>query len=239
MHITILGLGPSLDDYTQHVKCLGGRSAYCDEVWGINAVGNVMDVDAVFHMDDLRVQERRAEARPQSNIANMVKWMRTTDTPIVTCNADIPGFESLVEFPLDAVIGDLGECYFNGTTPYAIAHAIWGGATKISMFGCDYSYEHSHHAERGRACVEFWLGIAKQRGIEIALPQNTSLLDAYEGPQALFYGYADGNIMRLKLNDDNRLYTEREQKDLPSAEAVEHRYDHSRPTSKHIEEGKT
>ena len=123
MHITILGLGPSLDDYVYHVKCLGGRSAYCDEVWGINAVGDVLACDRIIHMDDVRVQERRAEARPQSNIANMVKWLRKTSVPVYTCHVE-PGFASLVEYPLNDVIGNLGECYFNGTAAYAIALAI-------------------------------------------------------------------------------------------------------------------
>ncbi len=237
MHITILGLGPSLDDYVYHTKCLGGRSAYCDEVWGINAVGDVLACDRIIHMDDVRVQERRAEARPQSNIANMVKWLRKTSVPVYTCHVE-PGFASLVEYPLNDVIGNLGECYFNGTAAYAIALAIHEGATKISIFGCDYSYEHSHHAERGRACVEFWIGIAKHRGIEIALPRNTSLLDAYEGEQALFYGYSDGHVMTLGM-EDGRLVASSEAKTLPTADEVEEKYNHARPTSKHVEQGMT
>lgn len=238
LHITILGLGPSIDDYTMHVKCLGGRASYCDQVWAINAAGLVMDCDMIFHMDDVRVQEARAKARPKSNIANMIRSLKKTTTPVMTCHVE-PGYKSLREYPLNDVIGDLGECYFNNTAAYAVAYAIWLGATTISIFGCDYSYEHSHHAERGRACVEFWIAIAKARGIKIVLPQNTSLLDAYEGQQALFYGFCDSRTMTLGADDDGRMIATSEEKPLPTADEIEHRYNHARPTSKHVEQGAT
>ena len=232
MHISILGLGPSLDDYTLHVKALGGRSAYCDEVWAVNALGDVMQCDKIFHMDDVRVQEARAEAAPKSNIANMVKWLRKHPGPIYTCHVE-PGYPGLVEYPLEDVINATGEYYFNNTTAYALAYAIHYGATAISIFGCDFSYANSHHAEKGRACMEFWIAIAKQRGIQINLPRNTSLLDAYEGAE--FYGYCDGH--ELFLEDDNgKVRVKMTPKDLPTAAEIEHRYDHKRPTSPHVEE---
>jgi len=62
-HVVILGLGPSLETYVDHVKRLGGRKSLSDEVWGINAVGDVVICDRVFHMDDMRVQEARAKAK--------------------------------------------------------------------------------------------------------------------------------------------------------------------------------
>jgi hypothetical protein len=230
MHITILGLGPSLDDYTLHVKALGGRHAFCNEVWGINALGDVLACDKVFHMDDVRVQMRRAEARPKSNIANMVKWMRTYPGPVYTCRLH-PDFPGLVEYPLEDVINSTGEMYFNNTAAYALAYAIHYGATTISIFGCDYSYEHSHHAEKGRACLEFWIAIAKRRGIKINLPRNTSLLDVYDGEA--FYGYSDGHEVEVS-QDGARFRIKLTDKELPTADEVEAAYDHSKPTSPHV-----
>ena len=83
-HVTILGLGPSLSQYADVCKRLGGRRAFSDEVWGINALGDIFMCDRIFHMDDVRVQEQRAKAAPQSNIARMVEWLKTTTTPVVT-----------------------------------------------------------------------------------------------------------------------------------------------------------
>ena len=231
MHVTILGLGPSLDDYSLHVKSLGGRSAFCDEVWAINALGDVYACDKIFHMDDVRVQERRAEAKPQSNIANMVRWLKTHPGPIYT-SYNHPDYPGLVDYPLAEVIQKTGETYFNSTAAYALAYAIAYGATTISIFGCDFSYEHSHHAEKGRGCLEFWIAMAKTKGIKINLPRNTALMDVYDGTE--FYGYCDGHTVTID-EKNGKVNVSLEAKDLPTADEIERRYDHQRPTSPHVE----
>ena len=61
-HVSIVGLGPSCATFFELTRRLGGVSAWCDEVWGINAIGDVLKCDRIFHMDDVRVQEIRAAA---------------------------------------------------------------------------------------------------------------------------------------------------------------------------------
>jgi len=63
-HVAILALGPSVTQYLEITKRLGGRAKFCDEVWTINALGDVFACDKIFHMDDVRVQEIRAQADP-------------------------------------------------------------------------------------------------------------------------------------------------------------------------------
>lgn len=230
-HVAILGLGPSIDQYLEITKRLGGRSRFCDETWAINALGNVFDCDLIFHMDDVRIQEIRAKAAPASNIAAMLNWLKTSQVPVITSRAH-PDYPNLVEFPLEDVLNTFGQEYFNSTAAYAVAYAIWSGATKISLFGMDYTYPNVHDAEKGRACVEFWIGIARAHGIEIKLPKTTSLMDAMYPRAARLYGYdcvdvafnsqADGTV---KL-----AFTERE--NLPTAEEIERNYDHSAPIAK-------
>jgi hypothetical protein len=164
-HVAILGLGPSLAQYMAIARGLGGRSAYCDEVWAINNLGDVFQCDRIFHMDDVRIQEIRAAAAPDSNIANMLRWMRRTPARSYTSRAH-PDYPGLVEFPLEDVINDLGFAYLNNTAAYAVAYAIHIGVKKISLYGCDFTYPNAHDAEKGRACVEYWLGFAKARGIQ-------------------------------------------------------------------------
>ena len=100
MHIAILGLGPSVRQYLELTKRVGGRRAFCDQTWSINALGDVFASDLIVHMDDVRIQQIRAEAMPQSNIARMLDWLRTTTVPVVTSRAH-PEFPALVEFPLE------------------------------------------------------------------------------------------------------------------------------------------
>lgn len=227
-HIAILGLGPSLDQYLEITKRVGGRSQFCDETWSINALGDVFSCDLVFHMDDIRIQEIRAAAKPDSNIAAMVRWIKHSKVPVVTSRPH-EDYPALVAFPLEDVLNDFGHDYFNNTAAYAIAFAIHTGATKISLFGMDYTYPNVHDAEKGRACVEFWLGQAHARGIKINLPKTTTLMDAMYPRASRLYGYdtldVDFDIQEngvLKLG-----FTPREK--LPTAEEIERNYDHSAP----------
>jgi len=230
-HICILGMGPSLDQYTDQVKRAGGRSAFCDEVWAINALGDVFACDLVFHMDDIRIQEIRAAARPASNIARMVDWIKTSTTPVVTSRAH-PDYPALVPFPLEDVLNNLGHDYFNNTAAYAIAFAIHIGATKISCFGMDFTYPNAHDAEKGRACVEFWLGYAHARGIKLGLPQTSTLMDSMFPKAARLYGY-DTVDVAFNIGADGVLALDFKERDtLPTAAEIEVNYDHSAPIAK-------
>ena len=228
-HIAILGMGPSLDEYTEITKLVGGRSKLFDEVWGINALGNIFDCDLIFHMDDVRIQEIRAAAAPDGHIAAMLKWMKTSKTPIVTSRAH-PDYQALVEYPLEAVLNKLGHCYFNNTTPYAIAYAIFKGATIISIFGMDYTYANQHKAEKGRACVEFWLRCALDHGIKLNLPSTSTIMDNNLPQSARMYGYDTLDVKFEIVGDELKLgFTPRDT--LPSAEEIEAAYDHAKPIS--------
>lgn len=226
-HITILGLGPSLDQYTNICKRMGGRHKYSDETWCINSLGSVIACDRIFHMDDVRIQEIRAAELPESNIAAMLEWLKTTTIPVITSRPH-PDYPALEPFPLIEVLNEFHYSYFNSTAAYAVAYAIWRGVEKISLFGCDYTYPNAHDAEKGRACVEFWLGIASERGIKITVPKNTTLLDALHTQRERFYGY-DTLDLAIRRNEEGHVEIEfSERAALPSAEQIEDAYDHDR-----------
>jgi len=235
LHVAILGLGPSIHTYTDRVMRMGGRKAFCDEVWAINALGNVIDCDRIFHMDQVEIQELRAAEQPNSNIAEMVKWLKTHPGPIYTSIAK-EGYPGLVELPIEDMINTLGFAYFNGTAAYAVAYAIYIGVKKISLFGCDYTYKNAHHAEQGRACVEFWLGIAAARGIELFFSDKTSLMDTIDEPpdgELRLYGYDTVKVKIAVVDGSARLTFE--PKDVkPTAVEIEDRYDHSKHPSPHL-----
>lgn len=232
-HVAILGLGPSLEQYVDITKRLGGKHAYADEVWGINAVAGVILCDRVFHMDDVRIQEVRAKASPESNIAKMLQWLRVHPGPVIT-SREHPDYPGLVAFPLQGVLNSLGQAYFNSTAAYAVAYAIYIGVKRISLFGCDFTYPDSHDAEKGRGCLEFWLGIASARGIRLTVPKTSTLLDGIYQLQDHFYGY-DTLAVTLHHQASGSVEVDLQPIDaLPTAEELEDRYDHSRHPNKLI-----
>jgi hypothetical protein len=227
-HVAILGLGGSLDQYLEITKRLGGRSKFCDETWAINALGDIFQCDLVFHMDDVRIQEIRAAAAPESNIAAMLPWLKASKVPVVTSRAH-PDYPALVEYPLEDVLNNLGHDYFNSTSAYAVALAIHIGVAKISLFGIDFTLPNQHQAEKGRACVEYWLGKAQERGIKISLPKTTTLMDACHTRAERLYGY-DTVDVRFDIQPDGGVklnFVPRET--LPTAAEIEANYDHSAP----------
>jgi hypothetical protein len=240
-HVAIIGLGPSCATFFELTRRLGGASAYCDEVWGINAIGDVLRCDRIFHMDDLKVQEARAEANPAGNIAAMVRWLKTHPGPVYTSRLR-PGYPGLVEFPLEDVLNGKadgsngGAPYFNSTAAYAVAFAIHIGVQKISLYGLDYTLANSHHAEQGRACVEFWLGIAAARGIEIMIPDSSSLMDACATDRDRLYGY-DCAEVAFEVDGTGRLRLSFTEVDGPTAEEIEARYDHKKHPNRLVREG--
>jgi SAM-dependent methyltransferase len=226
--IAILGLGPSVAQYLDLTKRQGGRSKLFDEVWTINALGDVFACDLIFHMDDVRIQEIRAAANPAGNIAAMLPWLKKSPVPVVTSRAH-PDYPALVEFPLEDVLNHFGHEYFNSTAAYAIAFAIHIGAAQISLFGMDFTYPNRHDAEKGRACVEYWLGQARARGIKLFMPRESTLMDAYAGRASRLYGY-DTVDVKFCMQPDGSVKLDFVPKEaLPTAEEIERNYDHSAP----------
>lgn len=237
-HVAILGLGPSLEQFVDVAKRLGGKHAYCDETWGINAVAGVIMCDRIFHMDDVRIQEERAKAKPESNIARMMEWIKVHPGPIITSRTH-PEYPGLVAYPLREVLEKFQHDYFNSTAAYAIAYAIHIGVKKLSLFGIDFTYPNAHDAEKGRACVEFWLGQASARGMRLKIAKGSTLMDAIHTRAERLYGYDTVDI-RLSYDARGKTVVEFSERDsVPTAEEIEARYDHSAHPNSLVEGSRT
>jgi hypothetical protein len=90
-------------------------------------------------------------------------------------------------------VGLLGELNFGGSLDYSggyytsqvarmIAHAIDCGAADISLFGinCEGAEEYVNQ----RPCIEYWLGVAIGKGINVGIPEAYPLLKGEYKPAA-------------------------------------------------------
>ena len=120
--------------------------------------------------------------------------------------------DQLKLYPLEKVTKELGYCYFNNTVAYAVAYAIWSKVTCLCLYGIDYTYKNVSMAESGRACVEFWCGIAATKGIKLEIAHRSSLLDTNVPDNEKLYGYhrlddplvqtvQDGNLMIVRQSE--------------------------------------
>jgi hypothetical protein len=221
MRVALVALGHSCTNYMELAFGAGGRHRIWDETWGVNAAGDVICCDRIFHMDDIRIQESRAAAGNEK-VAAMLAWMKTHPGPIMTSKA-YPDYPGLVEYPLEEVVNHLGATYFNNTVPYAIAYAAHIGVKELHLYGVDYSYPNILDAEKGRACSEYWIRAAQERGCEVSVAQNSTIMDAFTG---IPYGY-DTEDIRWEAVDGKFKLIRTPKEVIPTADEIEKRYDHT------------
>lgn len=218
--VAIVGLGPTSREFTKTLEAHGNRELF-DEVWCLNQQGAILHCDRIFHMDDVRIQEIRAGGGNEK-IKNMLAWMRTHPGPIYTSRGH-PDYPGLVEYPFADVVKALGSDYFNNTGPYAIAFAIYSGVKELHLFGMDYTWPNAHEAEQGRACCEYWIRAAQERGVIVSVAEGSTLMDGFRCKP---YGY-DTVDVKCQMIDGECDVKLTPHDVLPTAEAIERRYDHS------------
>lgn len=163
-----------------------------DEVWGLNAGANHLAgrvaYDVLWVMDHLDGEERKL---PRYG-ALLKKWMERHNAPLITSQAGswglLPGVR---EYPLGLVLEHVGNnnAYFHNSVPYLLAYALTIGVKRLIVWGADYSHERTKRREEDRANAEYWVGFCRARGMEIWLPDSTSLCNQSRG--LWFYGYRD------------------------------------------------
>lgn len=136
--------------------------------------------------NDLAEEDWITQQVKAGNFAALHKEYMGTGIPLVTPD----GVDGAFEYPLTEVVEYCQSYYFTNTPAYMIALAMTRKAKKISLFGVDFDYGDPRGAyEAGKPCVEYWVGRAQARGIEIDLPAMTNLMSVRTLQQKGLYGY--------------------------------------------------
>ena len=189
-HVAVVALGPSRANYisqtTSHTPPVNP-----DEVWTVNTAVRWLQHDVCFLMDDMH---EFAKHFPEYGAA-----MRKAQSPILTSVA-YPEFSKAVAYPLAEVLNNgTGRMYFNNSGPYIIAYALLIGVEKLSLFGLDYSFPGSDARENGRGSVEYWIGVAEARGMQVDIAKDSTLCDTNRG--LCFYGYIRQPVITERPSD--------------------------------------
>lgn len=207
--VAIVAMGLSHRDYVLACASMGGRWAQFDEVWAINAMGGVIDCDLVFMMDTPDYLTNKGETN--LSLSGYKSWLSRVKVPVLTSFPNKDLAPTSVPYPLEDVLNEIRYPYLNGTVAYAVAYAILTGVKELSLFGCDYTYPGDRHgSESGRGNVEFLLGIAVSRGMDISVAQTSTLLDTNLPPGEQFYGY-EGRV-RLSTSTSGEIIVDFEEK---------------------------
>lgn len=157
------------------------------EVWGLNELHRYEKVEN-FHRW-YEIHDRKViEPDPDH-----IKAMAGFDIPVYM-QRHYDDIAPSVPFPKAAVEQMAGE-YQTSSIAWMLSHAILLGAKRIRIDGVDLAQDTEWAGQR--PCVEYLIGLARGKGIEVAVPDTSDLLKAIGQ-----YGFgAEGHGFRAKLEE--------------------------------------
>ena len=179
-HVKVIDRGKGLVERTRSKVCIVGYAensrhlAWFEdpdaEIWGVNQLNRFIPrADRWFQVhtnwDD---KDRWAPGTDQK------KWLAECPIPIYMTDIN-PNIPNSISYPYEWVMQELKvHDYFTSSIAFMVALAIAEGFKEIGIYGIDLIIGREYFFEK--ACVEFYLGIAQQRGIEYHLPEGCALL---------------------------------------------------------------
>lgn len=164
------------------VAIIGGaesraRAPYGDHSWDIWAFSSLKlhtpRITRWFEMHalgDLKSQLRR-ETRQKMSYLKYMQFLKQLDCPVYMqqVHEDMP---NSVRYPIEDALNAFGRC-FTSTVSYLIALAMLEGYDTIGVWGVHLVVGRAY--TRQRPAVEYLLGVAQQRGINVYLPAGCPL----------------------------------------------------------------
>jgi len=164
MKVNIIGLGSSWK-----------KAPMEGETWSMNAIVLKRPVKLIFSMHPIDEWLQTATYGEE-----VLEKMQELDIPVITVEKD-ERLPNATLFPID----EMPSKYFTNSIAYMIAYAIYEGATTIHLYGVPLVLKDEYREQR--ACIEFWLGMAMGKGIDVTIYGGTSLFT--NGVHAGLYGY--------------------------------------------------
>jgi hypothetical protein len=201
------------------VAILGLASHYKDapfydddiEIWILNDMYDLVPrYDRLFEMHDISFVKkyftRTTNTFHYDNLINIDKTVYMQDRQEEIKNS--------IKYPLEEMKSLYGE-YFTNSVSYMLALAIEEGFDEIQLYGVDMAVN-SEYKEQRPSC-EYFIGIAKGKGINVVISQKSDLLKSN-----YLYGYEQAKVdnfigkcnKRLEFLNKQKEQTKRQIKDL-------------------------
>ena len=148
--------------------------------WGVHSVCLRRPVKMVFDMHKIGETEYLEGLTDQWKYeqGKIFEYVTENNIPLVTLKK-LDNIPNSIEFPLDKMHLKYCEC----SIVYMIVYAILEGATEIDMYGVVLEVGDEYTVQR--KSVEYWIGYARGKGIEVTINEPTKLCKGERG----LYGY--------------------------------------------------
>ena len=171
------------------------------EIWSVNNLYKFIPrTDRIFQLHSRLALENEVHGVSSKE---HLDFLRNTEIPVYM-QEKYPDIPASVRYPLEEMVEEFGiprtndmqtkDAYFTNTISFMIALAIYEGFTDIYIYGVDMAVAIEYREQR--PSCEYYIGIAKGRGINIYMPAECDLLKS-----RFIYGYEDEkkHAFQLKL----------------------------------------
>jgi len=151
------------------------------EYWGCNDLYKFRKLDRLFIMHELYMTTFNKKE------STLIEQVNKLDIPVYTLG-DYKELKNNIRYPMQEIIKEFKIAYFQNTASYMLALAIMQQPKQIELYGMDMSFgSMTEYMRNEKACVEFWLGVAKGRGIIHLVTKGSTLL--MRKKRSNFYGF--------------------------------------------------
>lgn len=176
MRVSIVGLSPS----TRHL--VPADSEIYALPWDVEYAARA---SKLFEMHDRELLEKPESLRSEDYFKRLSEFPQTIYTQEHW--ADVP---TSTPYPLDEIRETVFKGFprgrwstqndwYNSSPAYMIALAIHEGATSIGLYGIDVRDDSEFNYES--PCLEYLIGLAVGRGIEVVIPEGPTHLNKFRG----------------------------------------------------------
>lgn len=146
------------------------------EIWSLNQGHSVFSDTVMQRMTRwFQVHPWEAMSRRQDPEKFHIEWLQSCQIPVYL-EQERPDVPSGIRYPYEAVCATIGSNYFaTNSLCYMTALAIHEGFKAIKIYGCDMGPKDVSDGY-ARPCMEFLLGIAVGKGINIWVSEECTLL---------------------------------------------------------------
>lgn len=189
------------------------------EVWGVNDVVSMRDVDLCFFMDrgqlyDMEPKEAQKLRNESIYSEPQMTALEMTDKVVTRAvnEKKVPMFSTRkfediptsMPYPKDEIVSFFGTDFFGNSVDFMIAYAIYQGYEVIHFYGVNMAYGTEFHHEKPP--TSFWLGVALGMGIELHIHgEKSELLKTHTGKVYAYFERQisiDGGVKRAKSPTD-------------------------------------
>ncbi len=143
---------------------------------------------------EMHATDRR---RINPKLVNYYEWLKSY--PAVYMQSKDPEYTGSIEYPKAEMIAEFGDMFFTSSVAWMAALAIsqitksTDKEKRLGLFGIDMAASDEYGYQR--AGCQFFIWVAKQRGIEVVAPAESDILNFQP-----LYGYQENTHMWRKLD---------------------------------------